>query len=106
MLEMVVALAIFGIALAGFCPHVVMHVKHLRKLEERIDPQATHFLVPPTDHWSRKLGAPAMLSSVDPGTVPPLPDEPQPNRVEIVSLDKSLVEEVVTVHVIVEANSP
>lgn len=106
MVEMVVALAVFGTALSGLGPHVIMHIKHLRNLEDRLDPEVTHYLVPSLDPWARKIGAPASIVSIDPGTIPPVADVPPNNKVEIVSLDKPLTGEEVTVSVTVEAMAP
>lgn len=106
MVELVVALTIFGIALSGLGPHVVMHIRHLRTLEDRLDPDVTHFLVPSLNSWARKLGAPATVLSVDPGTISAVPETPPANQVEIVSLEKSLTTEEMTVVVRVEASTP
>jgi len=71
-LELQVSFVVFGIALAGLGPLVIMHLKQLRKVEERCSDQETHYLVPSTDNWARKLGASASLTTVDPGD-PPAP---------------------------------
>ena len=72
LLELQVAFVVFGIALAGLGPLVVMHLKQLRKIEERTSDQTTYHLVPSPDPWARKLGAPAATETVDPGP-PPAP---------------------------------
>ncbi len=72
-LEMVVALALFGIALTGTTRLVVMQSRQISKLERRLNYQTTSYLVPSADAWARKLGAAAAIESVDPGSSPPPP---------------------------------
>ena len=69
-LELQVAFVLFGIALAGLCPLVVMQSKQLRQLENRLDDQTTYYLVPSTDAWAGKLGAAASIATEDPGPPP------------------------------------
>ncbi len=71
LLELQVAFVIFGVALAGLGPLVVMQSRQLRELECRFDNQTTYYLVPSTDAWARKLGAPASICTQDPGTLEP-----------------------------------
>jgi hypothetical protein len=71
-LELQVSLVVFGVALAGLGPLVIMHLKQVRKVEERCSDQVTYYLVPSTDEWARKLGASASIATVDPGD-PPAP---------------------------------
>jgi hypothetical protein len=73
MLELVVAVLLFAIALGGLCPLVVMQSKQLQKLQSRFSSQATYYLAPATDDWTRKLGAAAGLQSQDPGAGPQSP---------------------------------
>jgi hypothetical protein len=84
LLEVQVAFVVLGVALAGFCPLVVMQLRMTRKLQTSFDPATTHDLVPSsgtyafdgsgnvvgfasgntaTDHWARKLGAMAAFRS-------------------------------------------
>ncbi len=73
LLELQVAFVVFGIALAGLGPLVVMQSRQVRELESRFDAQTTYYLVPSTDAWARKLGAPASIRTEDPGAaVPPV----------------------------------
>ena len=104
-LELQVALVLFGIALAGLGPLVVMQLKQIEKIERRFSDRTTHYLVPTTDPWARKLGAAASISikKVDPGTLPPLNQTPPVNVVSIVSIAKSLTSKEVTAHVSVTA---
>ncbi|MHC4179932.1 MAG: golvesin C-terminal-like domain-containing protein [Planctomycetota bacterium] len=67
LLELQVAFVIFGIALAGLGPLVVMQSRQLQELESRFDDQTTYYLVPSTDAWARKLGAAASIATEDPG---------------------------------------
>jgi hypothetical protein len=84
LLEVQVAFVVLGVALAGFCPLVVMQLRMTRTLQAEFDPASTHDLVPSsgtyafdgsgnlvgfasgntaTDHWARKLGAMAAFRS-------------------------------------------
>ena len=73
LLELQVAFVVFGIALAGMGPLVIMQSRQLQTLEGRFDDQTSYYLVPSTDAWTRRLGAPASIGTVDPGaTVPPV----------------------------------
>jgi hypothetical protein len=69
-LELQVAFVLLGIALAGLGPLVVMQSRQLRMLEARFDHQQTYYLVPSTNVWAGKLGAPAAIETADPGAVP------------------------------------
>ncbi len=103
MLELEVALIVFGIALAGLGPHLVMTTKQLKRLESRFGPQTTYYLVPSVDTWSRKLGAAASLTTLDPGPLSAGEGATPTNQVQIVSVDRSLGTEDVTAHVTVQA---
>jgi len=72
-LELQVAFVVFGIALAGLCPLVMMQSKQLAKIDGWLSPQTTYYLVPSSDAWARKLGAVAMIQTLDPGPAPPPP---------------------------------
>ena len=69
-LELQVAFVLFGVALAGLGPLVVMQSRQLRMLEARFDHQTTYYLAPSTNAWAGKLGAPATIETEDPGTAP------------------------------------
>jgi type II secretory pathway pseudopilin PulG len=99
LLELQVAFVVFGIALTGLCPLVVMQTRHVKNLEARLNPQTVYYFVPSSDLWTAKLGAAATVTSqyVTP-TPPPTPPTPV-NQVQILSLDKSLTSEIVTAHV-------
>jgi len=102
LIEVAVAMVIFGIAVSGLCPHAVMHIKHLRRLSHRFSPETTYYLAPSSDRWARKLGAAASLVMVDPGSATPTPDPISANDVKITAIEKSLTSEEVTVHITVE----
>lgn len=70
-LELQVAFVLFGIALAGLVPLVVVQSRQLQKLESRCNDEATYYLVPSSSTWACKLGAPATIQTEDPG--PPAP---------------------------------
>jgi prepilin-type N-terminal cleavage/methylation domain-containing protein len=106
LLELSAAMVVFGIVLAGLCPHAVMHIKHLRRLESRFSSDTTYYLAPSMDRWVRKLGAAATLYSSDPGTMTPTADPPPTNNVAITSVEKSMTSEEVTVRVTVETIAP
>src|SRR5262245_24446757 len=72
-LELQVSFVIFGIALAGLFPLVVMQSRHLEKVEARLKPRTPYYLIPSTDEWARKLGAAARVMTQDPGPPPPPP---------------------------------
>jgi hypothetical protein len=101
MLELQIALVLFGIALTGLGPLAVMHSRQLRKLEGRISPQVTYYLIPPTDPWARKLGAAASIatSGSSPSSSGP---SATVNDVQIQSLEKTLESQAVTVWVTVK----
>ncbi len=85
-LELQVAFVLLAIALAGLGPLVVMQSRQLRKIEGRLAPETTHYLVPPASVWARKLGASATLQTQDPGSpLPPvtLIDDGDPGYSEI-----------------------
>src|ERR1700736_3493450 len=67
MVELLVAFVVFGIALAGLCPLVVMQSRQFKRLDNRFSPNSTYYLVPSQDQWARKLGAAATLWPQDPG---------------------------------------
>src|SRR3989304_5671051 len=67
LLELQVAFVLFGIALAGLGPLVVMQSRQLQRLEARFNDQTTYYLVPSTHAWARKLGAAASLQAAGPG---------------------------------------
>jgi hypothetical protein len=103
-LEMEIALVLFGISIAGLCPLAVMQARQLQNLQSRLAPQTTYYLVPTGDVWARKLGAGASLANQLPASSAP-PSQPSPvNTVTIQALAKSLTSEVVTAQVTVQRN--
>ena len=102
LLELQVALVVFGIALMGLCPLVIMQSKQLRKMQTWMQPQTTYYLVPSNNIWARKLGAVATMQTTLPTGQSP-PSSTIVNVVSIVSLDRSLTSEQVMAHVTVKA---
>jgi prepilin-type N-terminal cleavage/methylation domain-containing protein len=107
MVEVQVALVLFGIALAGLGPYMVMYTKQLRNLQQRFSPQSVYYLVPTADIWTRKLGAAAALADQDPGTI--LPADTQTltqNTVQIQSLERSLTNQTITAFITIQTTQP
>jgi type II secretory pathway pseudopilin PulG len=63
LLEVVFAFTLLGITLAGLVPLVVMQSRYVSRLEERLDPDAVHHLVPAADSWARRIGVPAQCTT-------------------------------------------
>jgi prepilin-type N-terminal cleavage/methylation domain-containing protein len=97
LLEFQVALVVFGIALAGLFPLVVMHSRGLESLEKKSAAAGQWYLAPSPDAWARKLGAAAALVREDPGPLPAAPG-PAENEVQILSFERSLAGDEATVH--------
>ena len=103
LLELEVAFVVFGVALSGLCPLVVMQTRHVKDLEARLSPQTVYYLVPSSNTWAQKIGAAATVMTQVPLPVSP-PSAPSPvNQVQILSLDKTLTGQTVTAHVLVQA---
>jgi prepilin-type N-terminal cleavage/methylation domain-containing protein len=73
LLELTVALTLFGIALTGVFPLVVMQSRAMASLERRGPVVGRWYLAPSVDPWARKLGAGASLTNQDPGPKPAPP---------------------------------
>jgi hypothetical protein len=102
MLELQISLVLFGIALTGFGPLVVMHSRQLAKLEKQFSPHTTYYLVPPAEPWARKLGAAASVatsSSAGQSNGQPV----AVNDVQIQLVDKTLESQTVTAWVTVKS---
>jgi hypothetical protein len=103
LLELEVAFVVFGVALSGLCPLVVMQTRHVKYLEARLSPQRVYYLVPSSNTWAQKLGAAATVTAQAPAAGSP-PSAPSPvNQVQILSLNKTLTGQTVTAHVLVQA---
>ena len=74
LLEVQVSFVLFGLALTGLTPLTVMHLRQLNKLEQRLEAGQTHYLVPATTEWERRLGAAATVTT-NPVTPPSYPTE-------------------------------
>ena len=103
LLELEVAFVVFGVALAGLAPLVIMHLKQLNKLEARLSDTTTYYLAPASSPWVRKLGASATVTDTVPGAAPPAAS---PSTLEILSIDQSMTADEVTVHVSLQGASP
>ena len=95
LLELEVAFVVFGIALSGLAPLVVMHQRQVEKLEKRLNDTTTYYLTPSSDPWARKLGAAATLSATAPAITAPGTAIPT-DAVQILSLTKSFSGEEIT----------
>ena len=88
-LELMVALALFGIAVTGTTRLVVMQSRQMSKVEQRLNYETTSYLAPSANAWARKLGAAAAIVSVapDPPPAPPvtLIDDGDPGYSELYS---------------------
>jgi hypothetical protein len=104
LLELQVAFIVFGIALTGIGPLVVMHSRQLKKLESRFQPQTTYYVVPAANVWARKLGSAATISTSDSAPVPSGQALVTANDVQVQSLERSLEHETLTVVVQVNPN--
>ena len=100
------ALVLFGIALTGLCPLVVMQSRQVQNLQNRLNPQTTYYLVPSADQWTRKLGAGASVVTQLPAASIPAGQSTPVNQVTIQSLAKSLTSQSVTAQVTVQAITP
>lgn len=72
----------------GLAPLIVMHMRHVAKLEKRFNDQSIYYLVPAADPWVRKLGAAATVTLVAPTTSDSTTGTPV-NSVQILSVNKS-----------------
>ena len=98
-LELQVALVLFGIALAGLVPLVVMQSKHLKRIEGRLDHRTTYYLAPSSDDWASKLGAPATIETTDPGEGSSSPATNPVYELNVLSFDRSATSETVQARV-------
>ncbi|NQT13399.1 MAG: type II secretion system protein [Planctomycetes bacterium] len=92
-LELQVAFVLLGIALAGLVPLVVMQSKQLKRIEDRLSSQTTHYLAPSDSLWARKLGVPATIQATDPGSPSYSKTEDPVQDVSILSIDRTLTSE-------------
>ncbi len=98
LLEIQVAFVLFGVALAGLAPLSVMHLKQLRKIEDRLSDKNTYYLSPSSDLWARKLGAAAQIATV-PGPGQEASASSAVLDVRILSLERSFSGQELTVHI-------
>jgi type II secretory pathway pseudopilin PulG len=67
LVEFNVAMVVLGMAVAGLFPLVVMFTRATKKMEQQVHLGTTCYLVPATDTWAQKLGAPAQITTAPPG---------------------------------------
>jgi type II secretory pathway pseudopilin PulG len=125
MLEVQVAFAVLGIAMAGLCPLVVMQLRQVRQLELRLQGQVVqlntptgesrtmlagkaYYVVPWQNPWTRKLAGSAQIlgsatSPCDPGPLSVPVPAPTAYPVTIVELDAPPYSQTVTVYADVSA---
>ena len=101
MLELQVAFAAFGVILAGLCPMVVAQLKHVTKLETRLqgsrinqpgqpyDVIPTYYVKPRAEPWAQRMSGSASVSTdSSPGSSPITPSK-TPATVTVLSLQAS-----------------
>jgi hypothetical protein len=69
-----VAMAVFAVALSGLVPLAVINSRQVRAMAQRVPAGETRYLVPPDEAWAAKLGAPAEISAYPPSPRTPVPD--------------------------------
>ncbi len=97
LLEIQVSFVLFGIALAGLAPLSMMHLKQLRKIEDRLSEKNIYYLSPSSDPWARKLGAAAQITTV--AGFASGASTSGVNTVEVLALEKSFSGQDMTAHV-------
>ncbi|HTQ39103.1 MAG TPA: hypothetical protein VMJ32_08740 [Pirellulales bacterium] len=102
LIEVQIALVTFGILLSGLGPITTIYIRQLSQAQHRFDPTSVHYLVPPSDFWTRKLGVAAALTTQDPGTTSLSDPLPTTNTVLLDSLQKSVSTQDVTAGVDVQ----
>jgi hypothetical protein len=71
--ELEVALALLGIALAGVVPLVVIQSKQVRRIEAHLDDDVIYYVTPPPERWAARLGAAAAVLGTPPAPRPAAP---------------------------------
>jgi type II secretory pathway pseudopilin PulG len=126
LLEVQVGFAMLGIGLAGLCPLVVMQLRQVRVLEQRLQGQVVHnswtggtsttmltaqtyYLVPWQNPMTQKLAGAAQVVAgsstipCDPGPLIPLSSAPLSSSVNVIELDATPGSQTVTAYVDVSA---
>jgi len=101
-----VAFVVFSLAVAGFGPTVVSHLRQVREIEKRFDPDNAWYLTPSADPWARKLGASAIVQTEDQQPIAPADLTPQVNDVTVLSVVRSPDSDEATVTVRLEVIEP
>jgi hypothetical protein len=124
-LEVQVSFAILGIGLAGLCPLVMMQLRQVRSLEQRLQGQVIetnpvsghsqtmlqgkkYYLVPWQNPWAQKLAGSAQVLQTtpnvcDPGPLSVSPNPPPSFPVTVVELDAAPYSQSLTAYVTVTA---
>jgi len=98
-LEVQVAFVLLGIALSGLVPLIVMQSKQLRHVEARFRDGTEHHLAPSPSEWASKLGAAASVATPDAKLRLPSVTGDVVHDIDVLSMEKSLVQETVQVRV-------
>jgi Tfp pilus assembly protein PilV len=130
LVQVQIAFAILGIGLAGLCPLVVMRLRQIHQLEQRLQGQVynsrvgetmwtglgsdqrqgqTYYLVPWLNWWTQKLAgsAPILTTNNNPCDLVSLPNSlSTSNTVTIVELDASPGNQNVTAYADVSTSTP
>jgi prepilin-type N-terminal cleavage/methylation domain-containing protein len=69
-LELSVAMLLLGLTMLGVYPLVVLQSRQQARMNSRLSPGKTYYLVPDANPWARKLGAAARIQTTDPGPLP------------------------------------
>lgn len=101
-LEVQVAFAVLGVALAGLAPVVVSQLRMTERVEDLLPSDVQLYFAPMTDPWARKLGIDADLLAVDPGPSAGESGTTPVNTVEVVLADVGGLDDLASVEVLVE----
>jgi hypothetical protein len=101
-LEVQVAFAVLGVALAGLAPVVVAQLRMTERVEDLLPSEVQLYFTPMTDPWARKLGIDTALMAIDPGPAAEGSGTTPVNTVEIVLADVGGLDDLASVEVLVE----
>jgi hypothetical protein len=101
-LEVQVAFAVLGVALAGLAPVVVSQLRMTERVEDLLPSDVELYFAPMNDPWARKLGIDAELLAIDPGPSAGASGAAPVNTVEVVLADVGGLDDLASVEVLVE----
>jgi hypothetical protein len=104
-LEVQIAFAALGVALAGLGPMVVAQIRLMGRVEARFPASATYYLSPPAQPWAARLGASA-LRGTDPPVAAPAPAPGGVNAVTLVTPPPPALDDQASVVVAVDPIEP